>query len=371
MADVKAEVQTEERKPALGEIDEFEEDTDLHIPDGGQAWLLKVSEDMWKVWNQVYQEVADDAQLEIGRVRVFHPPPPSASTTTTTTTTTNSDDPSRQKIQIRLHDAIPHHKPLPKTYNVELKSQSYNNTVVFSEKDLPGHNTTTRPNRPPPAAQRPGGINKYDRYNNQQPRKPGSYRTAIPKQTALAPTVHNEADMHPVEDKSSLDYFAQTYRSALQAGNKTIFTVDPRLRHPGQDNDSFRFGTLTSKVGAGNKKKPAKEKAVRMDKAALLDALKDCFKEYTYWSLKALRQRLRQPEAYIKETLDDIATLMRQGDFVQNYKLKPEYKLLLEQEGEDMSAVKEEQALTKLETTDEGTGDEMDEDDDFEDVKME
>lgn len=361
MADLKTEIKAEETKP-LGEIDEFEEDNDLQMPpDGSKSWLLKVSEDMWKVWNDVYANAPDDQQIEIGSVRVFHHGP--------------SD--TKQKIQIRLRDNIEQHAPLPKTYNVELKTERYNNTVIFSEKDLPGHNSNARPHRIPPS-QRPGGINKFDRYHNnygggsQQPRKPGTYRTSIPKQTALAPMIANEFDMHPVEDQSSLDYFAESYRNALNAGNKTTFVNSQRVRHPGQDNESFVFGTLTSKVGgAGNKKKAIKEKAVRMEKAALLDALKMCFKEYTYWSLKALRQRLRQPEAYIKETLDEIATLMRQGDFVQNYKLKPEYKMLMEEGGEDMSGVKEELAVAKLETTDEGTGDELDEDDEFEDVKME
>ncbi|KAF2214920.1 hypothetical protein CERZMDRAFT_95300 [Cercospora zeae-maydis SCOH1-5] len=352
MAQVKPEIKVEDSKQ-MGDIDEFEEDNDLQIPNGGQAWLLKVSEDMWKTWNEIHKSTPDGESITLGHLRVFH----------------EMQD-GKRKIQIRLVDSIPQQVSIPKMYNLDLKSDAYNNTVIFSEKDLPGHNSSTRPNRPPPG-QRPGGINKFDRYNNQQPRKPGSYRTAIPKQTALAPKVVNEADMHPVEDKSSLDHFAKTYQAALQGGKKTQIVTDARLKHPGADNESFKFGTLSSKVGAGNRKKPVKEKAVRMEKGALLDALKNCFKEYTYWSLKTLRQRLRQPEAYIKETLDDIATLMRQGDFVQTYKLKPEYRALLEEEGEEFSGVKEESAVAKMETTDEGTGDEMDEDEEFEDVKME
>ncbi|GIZ40884.1 hypothetical protein CKM354_000420500 [Cercospora kikuchii] len=350
MAQVKPEIKVEDTKH-MGDVDEFEEDTDLQIPRGGNAWLLKVSEDMWKTWSEIHKNAAEGDQITLGHLRVFHEPQKNG----------------KQKIQIRLDDALPQQKSIPKMYNLDLKSDRYNNTVIFSEKDLPGHNSNVRPNRPPPG-QRPGGINKFDRYNNQQPRKPGSYRTAIPKQTALAPKVVNEADMHPVEDKTSLDHFAKTYQAALHAGKKTQIVTDARIKHPGTDRDSFKFGTLTSKVGAGNRKKPVKEKAVRMEKAALLDALKNCFKEYTYWSLKALRQRLRQPEAYIKETLDDIATLMRQGDFVQTYKLKPEYRALLDEEG---VVVKEESAVAKMETTDEGTGDEMDEDEEFEDVKME
>jgi transcription initiation factor TFIIF subunit beta len=180
----------------------------------------------------------------------------------------------------------------------------------------------------------------------------------------------NEAVANPVEDDTALDFFKQSYTAALNAGNKALFseTVRGINWNPTAAAPSFAFGSMTSKPGKGNKK-VVKDKAVRLEKPQLLDAIQQCFREYSYWSLKALRNRLHQPEAYIKETLDEIATLVKSGDFVQNYKLKPDY-LKLHQMQESM--VKDEMAPVKSET-DEATGDDMADDDDdmgFEDVEM-
>lgn len=113
-----------------------------------------------------------------------------------------------------------------------------------------------------------------------------------------------------------------------------------------------------------------------MPQDQLLDAIYNCFRQYTYCSLKFFRNRLHQPEAYIKSTLENIATLVRSGDFAMNYVLKPEYASIANINADD---VKEELALngsdedngTDLGGTD-GMSEGEDEDDgeDFEDVKM-
>lgn len=350
MVEVKPEIKIEEAK-ALGDIDEFEEDTDLQIPpQDGQAWLIKVSEDMWKAWSEAYKDSPDDTNIEIGKFRVFKQP-------------ATGDAP--QKIQVKLNSSIPQHKKLPTTYDIDVKASSYNNTVVFSEKDLPGHPTRAFGTGPSRAGARPTGVNKHDRYALQQPRKPGTYRSAIPKQTSLAPKIANEAVAKPVEDATELEHFVDIYKNAFEATRKTKFIGNHRVRHPGQDIDSFAF-TSTSKPGKGKKKVP-KEKAVRMEKDKLLDALMRCYSQYSYWPLRSLRQELHQPEAYIRETLEEIAHLQKAGDFAQTYKLKPEYESMVKQQTKEETV-----APVKMEETDEGTGDEMEDDDeeDFEDVKM-
>ena len=95
----------------------------------------------------------------------------------------------------------------------------------------------------------------------------------------------------------------------------------------------------------------AKDKAVRMSQEALLDRLYQCFRRYRYWSLKALRNELRQPESFIKETLEGIATLIRSGDFAMQYALKPQYADLAS--GGD-AAVKEEIGVVESEVGEDG-----------------
>lgn len=85
-----------------------------------------------------------------------------------------------------------------------------------------------------------------------------------------------------------------------------------------------------------------------------------------------MRERLQQPEAWIKEVLEDIAYTMRSGDYIGTYKLNDSSARLLQIRSEGM---KTEAAPVKNES-DQGTGDELGEADDddideFEDVKME
>lgn len=70
-------------------------------------------------------------------------------------------------------------------------------------------------------------------------------------------------------------------------------------------------------------------KATRWPENQLLDAIAKCFSEHKYWSIKAFRGRIPQPEAYLRETLDRIAVLHRSGTFANHWSLKPEYEDML------------------------------------------
>lgn len=360
-SEVKPEIKLDGGSPSnLDNIEAFEDDHDLYIPPHDPkhptpVWLVKVSQEMWKAWNDLYANApAGQGPLEVGKLRAYNQKPGEA----------------HQKVQIRLNDAHPQHRPLPKVYNLDIKNAGHKNTVVFSEKDLPGHRSAPfGSTRALPA--KPTGIpSKTDRY---APKKPGQYRTAIPKQTALAPPIAHEAVANPVDDDSSIEHFKNTYTAALNGANKATFSDSVRgiSWHPGSNAPNIVFGTMTSKPGKGRgNKKEVKDKAVRMEKVELLDAIQNCFREYSYWSSKALRNRLHQPEAYIKETLEEIAVLVKSGDFVSTYKLKPDYQRLNEMQA---GSIKDEMAPVKDEDSADGSGDEGFDDDDemgFEDVDM-
>jgi len=42
--------------------------------------------------------------------------------------------------------------------------------------------------------------------------------------------------------------------------------------------------------------------------------------------MKALRARLQQPEAYLRETLEKVADMPKSGRFAMHWTLKPEFK---------------------------------------------
>lgn len=352
----------------MADIDEFEDDIDLQIPPpGAQAWLVSLPKDMWQAWNNVYKDAPDDQLIEVGKMRVYHTKPGEDASLT------------KQKIQIRLNQHTPQHADIPKNYHLKVNTEGYSNTVVFSEKDLPGHRSQPFGRNRYLQASKPSGIQaKSERYGQ----KPGgsgkpTYRTAIPKQTVLAPQIYHEASATPIEDDAYFEHIKRKWDAHVAPKSRTTYIegVD-RGMHPGVSNlSTFQSFGLTARPGRGNTggrgKKVVKEKAVRMSASDLTDALGRCFRRYKYWSMKALRTELRQPEAWIKELLEQIATLVRSGDFALNWMLKPEYQNIV-REGDD---VKEE--LAKVESgTDMGTGDELgddgdDVDEEFEDVKME
>lgn len=74
------------------------------------------------------------------------------------------------------------------------------------------------------------------------------------------------------------------------------------------------------------KGKAQENKTTRMPQNELLDLVYQCFREYKYWPFKTLKARLRQPEAYLKQTLEMVAHLVKSGDFAMTWELKPEAK---------------------------------------------
>ena len=63
-------------------------------------------------------------------------------------------------------------------------------------------------------------------------------------------------------------------------------------------------------------------KAARIPRNELLDLLFKLFNEYTYWPFSALKQRVQQPEAYLKEILEEIAYLQKSGPHMSQWHLK-------------------------------------------------
>lgn len=68
-------------------------------------------------------------------------------------------------------------------------------------------------------------------------------------------------------------------------------------------------------------------KTARMPQNELLDRIFSCFRKYNYWSMKALRAELQQPEAYLRETLEKVAVLAKSGKFATQWSLKPENRV--------------------------------------------
>jgi transcription initiation factor TFIIF subunit beta len=107
------------------------------------------------------------------------------------------------------------------------------------------------------------------------------------------------------------------------------------------------------------KSKKLENKATRWPENKLLDEIAKCFSQHKYWSIKAFRGSIPQPEAYLRETLDKIAVLHRTGTFANHWSLKPEYQSMVA----SLPKPADDAAVTKAELPSD--------DEDEEDIKME
>lgn len=337
-------------KPELALSDDedtyADDDGELKVPqeqNQSHVWLAKLPKWLWEAW----EDIADDQEIEIGKLRIYNK---------------TDQDIRANKVKLLLHDNSRQHS-IPKQYNIHVNRQTYNNTVVFSEKDKPGHKAW-RPNR----VIKPREERKYTPVDpNRVDKTKKKYSSAIPKQVSLAGWVANEVTLSAVENEEFNAFNTARFKEANTSKHHVNFTLGiDRSMDPSSMTANNHFASFTDAASASRPaKKKQTEKAVRVSQEELLDALTNCFKEYKFWSLRALRQRLNQPEAYIKTVVEQIATLMRSGPNNANYVLKPEYERMLHM---DLSNVKEE-AAAEMSGADSDADD--DDADDFEDVKME
>ena len=119
--------------------------------------------------------------------------------------------------------------------------------------------------------------------------------------------------------------------------------------------------------------KPQELKAARIPQNELLDLIYDCFKKYNYWPLKSLKAELNQPEAYLKQTLELVAHLVRQGPHAMTWQLKPESKISAYADAQSYEQVKDEIAPDNSYGIDgpSDTGEGLGSDDDDENMKLE
>jgi len=349
--------------------DDYEDTGELQIrgdQESEKAWLAKLPKWLWEAWSNI----AEEDEVELGKIRVYN----------------SVGSNGKQRISIFLKD-IPGHSTVPKKYDITMNKERYNNTVVFSEKDQPGfrghkpYSSSAMHNR-----QR---DSRYDNNSNKISKRP--YRSSIPKQTSLAGYLQHEVTVTAVENAEYQALTSARFEALSKPKNNTIFTkgVDYNL-HPGQTSSQQAFGSFmnrqqaqSSLTDSSGRKKVAKsqknlnkglDKAVRVSQEQLLDMLHACFGEYRYWSLLSLRQKLHQPEAFIKNVLEKIGVLDRSGPFQGKWRLRDEYLSTVNAAVINRDSVKEEAAIEQEEDLDEEDDDMEDEEDDteqFEDVQME
>lgn len=278
---------------------------------------------------------------------------------------------------------------LPHEYDLRVTNKAVKNQFVFSEQNLNNFGRksgSTADGKPGAPGSTSGSSNKNNNSNSkdkpkklsrqkfwQQQQKLGinryvPYVKSIPKKSALVGTICHECSVTPsISDQNYSKVLADRKNRIIQRPDKPTIQVlkessgiiqrfsAPSLR--GDDADAF--------IRANKEGKNKEGRAIRMERKELLDLLFKLFDEYDYWSMKGLKERVKQPEGWLKESLDSIAILIKRGPYASKYCLKPEYKKLRDFErAEKLKAL----GIEPTEPEEENKDDEEEEDVEMENV---
>ncbi|PWY89261.1 hypothetical protein BO70DRAFT_309456 [Aspergillus heteromorphus CBS 117.55] len=315
----------------LADIDDedlYEDAGDLDFSAAAQSvWLSRLPRSLWEHWSALSNTGDDDEEITIGTMRIESKPN------------------DIKRVSLRLNEREDN-REIPKDYllqrqtiTAENVSHLTQNTYLFTERDIPGHG-----NRMVVFGEARSALYesmKRDMRKKEQRKKKWEpyMRKTVPKQTALVGSVGEEFNCLPVENEEFRNISEKKALEALKPKRETKFMdkipgklLQPRNALPGEKG---AFVQAQKPLKA----KAQENKTTRMPQNELLDLIYQCFREYKYWPFKQLKQRLRQPEAYLKQTLEMIAHLVKAGDFAMTWELKPEAR-----ESNYANAMKEELA---------------------------
>lgn len=302
--------------------DTYEDANDLDLSGiGSKVWLVRLPKFLMDKWKHVDGISGQD----LGKVRIRNP---------------QGDEP--WKVKLMLNDT-PENAELPHEYDINLVKQVVDNTFVFTEEDLPEKNRRQPPSNSGAGASESGGVgplrgpdSRHSHSNVQGQKGPNGarftpYVKTVNKKTALVGTACHECIVTPsLRDRNYSKVVSQrkVMESVQSRPKVTLLNEVPGVAAGSLKGPSTMFiraqKTMAQK-GEG--------KATRIPKNELLDLLFRLFEEYDYWSMKGLRERTKQPEVYLKEVLESMATLIKKGPYSMKYCLKPEFKRIREQGG--------------------------------------
>ena len=352
---------------------------DLNMSNADQhIWLVRLPRFLVEKWKQkeFYQG------QELGRIKI-------------------KKDSKLADVKLELNND-PSTEDIPHNYDINMLRSAVENQYVFTEQNLDNFNkngngdtkkeddsdediiktsapttadgSNSNANTTPAAAAAPKPEltrreaaflrrrRRFNRFKNQDGTdKVIPFVKTIPKKTALRGTIDHECQVNPLISDPNYSKIIARRKNLVKEEPRPSVTLLNEIPGVTLSNAGLTLKSDTSKFlkSSTSTKNKGEGRAIRMPQKDLFDLLFKLFDEYDYWSLKGLKERTKQPEVYLKETLEQIAQLIKKGPYALKYALKREFKELKDQERAER--------LGELSKDNE----DEDEDDNEEDVEME
>ncbi|GAA6009048.1 hypothetical protein JCM11491_005726 [Sporobolomyces phaffii] len=275
-----------------------DEDLDLDRT-ANRVWLCKVPRFLMDRWN----DQADQGAI-LGRVRVYD----------------EKDDKGNPKIAVLLNDEPVDAKGkrpaandgVPSEYRLTMQNTASKNMYVFGERIEDDEDTGEE------------GARKKRRV------------------TSMLGTVHHECSLTPsLSSKDAADSYARILRERQRKAaepKRTLKMLDVDQATANRLASGMGLNGVKARVstfkhtGTSTASSSNQSRYSRMPHNELLDLLISQFSQAPYWTLKSLNEHVKQPQTYLKQTLSEVANLVRNGPYAGHYCLKPELK-----QGADLS----------------------------------
>ncbi|KAI5960612.1 uncharacterized protein KGF55_004505 [Candida pseudojiufengensis] len=313
---------------------EKNESLDMNLSKADQkVWLVKLPKYLMENWNK--PEIMSSGK-QIGTVKI------------------RKDPKGQLQVKLVLNEQIP---DLPKEYDIRMLNTQVRNSYAFTEENLKKfkkENTEVTeldeiPNQP--KIEEPDDKrkkfqprrkfkffkvtkNNENGENGEQIKKYIPFVKTIPKKTNLVGKIVHDCQIIPSRHDINYSSLIRKRDATMQGPPRPKVTLLNEIPGVIQSNagPSIRGNNTSIFLKSTQPKNKSEGRAIRMPKKDLLDLLFRLFEEYEYWSIKGLKERTKQPESYLKESLDSIATLIKKGPYTSKWCLKPEYKKLRDAE---------------------------------------
>ncbi|KAF2432865.1 hypothetical protein EJ08DRAFT_731950 [Tothia fuscella] len=290
----------------MADVDMYEDDGELIMPSGTpRGWLLRIPNE---VWQAISQHKSDD-NFQIGQIKVWN------------------QGNGQEKFRFELNPNLPQSKAIPKEYDMMHLPQATKSTFIFSEKDLEGYKPRQPGRNMGAGAQDPlksvdsklGGPVKVE--------KPRQKYRVIPKRTAVIGGVDREFSCSP-RDNEEFRAIRAAKEAKEKAKGSTIQLLSGEAANALHTGSMGIGGTADAYIRTSNiekKKRTQDNKATRMDEAALIDIIVGLFQKYKFYAMSTLKRETNQPEAYLRDIMNRIGTLIKTGPVTNHWMLNEAY----------------------------------------------
>ncbi|KAF8491105.1 transcription initiation factor IIF, beta subunit-domain-containing protein [Gautieria morchelliformis] len=275
---------TDDKKP-LESLEEPNEDEAQPDPDetlqldsgGGKIWLVKIPKFLMERWSAVGAD-----GIHLATLRRW-----------------NERDPKTGKHPMSL--ILPPEQPggIMEEYKLDMVQEVVENQIVIAELNKEPGNLASRAKTTAMSGRIKHEVNVRPRYNE-------NYSNRM--------RARHEAASEPVRQIKMIE-------DSLPGGRGNI-----NMLSSGANQRTGSFDSLVRTSKSARASGQQHERFARMPQNQLLDALFGLFRENGFWSVKDLRLKTEQPEAYLKETLGQIATLHRSGPHNGLWELMSNFK---------------------------------------------